>query len=71
MWMVHCHLDFHMEVGMGFVIKVGDVGNFPPEPLNWPKCSSFSNEKFTFNSSIIFKFDFLLAFILIIVNFFR
>ena len=22
-WMVHCHLDFHMETGMGFVLKVG------------------------------------------------
>ena len=40
-WMVHCHLDFHMETGMGFVLKVGDSKKFPKSPGNWPKCGSY------------------------------
>ena len=48
-WLVHCHLDFHMEIGMGFVIKVGEDKNFRKPPENWPKCGSF---KFKYSEKI-------------------
>ena len=51
MWFVHCHLDFHMETGMGFVLKVGDSNNFPKYPENWPKCGSFKYKKTVDNNS--------------------
>ncbi|CAF0713230.1 unnamed protein product [Brachionus calyciflorus] len=40
-WMFHCHLDFHSEVGMGLLIKVGQKKDLPSEPLNWPKCGNY------------------------------
>jgi hypothetical protein len=37
-WMVHCHIDFHMESGMGFLIRVGKDSDLPPKPKNWLEC---------------------------------
>jgi hypothetical protein len=39
--MFHCHLDFHSEVGMALLIKIGQDRDLPPEPKNWPQCGSF------------------------------
>ncbi len=55
-WMLHCHIDFHMESGMSFFLKVGDVKDFPKAPDNWPKCGSFSFKKEISNSSEYNKF---------------
>ena len=43
-WMLHCHLDFHSEVGMSLLIKIGNVTDLPKEPTNWPQCGDFVNE---------------------------
>ena len=40
-WMFHCHLDFHSEVGMSLLVKVGQKKDLPPEPINWPKCGNY------------------------------
>ncbi len=40
MWLFHCHIDFHSELGMTLVFKVGDTSQFPLPPPNFPKCSS-------------------------------
>lgn len=40
-WLFHCHLEFHVEVGMGMVFKVGNYDEMPSLPENFPTCSSF------------------------------
>lgn len=40
-WLMHCHIEFHVEVGMGLVFKVGDYHQMPPLPRNFPTCSSY------------------------------
>ncbi|XP_065567197.1 uncharacterized protein LOC136031488 isoform X1 [Artemia franciscana] len=37
-WLFHCHLSFHVEVGMGLIFKVGEQEDFPPVPRNFPTC---------------------------------
>ncbi|KZS15189.1 Laccase 2 [Daphnia magna] len=40
-WLFHCHLSFHIEVGMGLIFKVGEHHDFPQVPENFPKCGSW------------------------------
>ncbi len=40
-WLFHCHLEFHSEIGMAFLIKVGDRKDLPLMPRNWPQCGSY------------------------------
>ena len=40
-WLFHCHLSFHIEVGMGLIFKVGEEHDFPPVPKDFPKCGSW------------------------------
>lgn len=41
-WLLHCHLDFHMEAGMSVILKVGeDKKDIPPPPANFPQCRDF------------------------------
>lgn len=54
--MFHCHLDFHSEVGMGMLIKVGEKKDLPSEPLNWPKCGSYLNEHYAEHSPLVSSF---------------
>ncbi|XP_017770698.1 PREDICTED: laccase-1-like [Nicrophorus vespilloides] len=37
-WLTHCHVEHHMEVGMGFVLQTGP--NLIP-PLNFPRCGNY------------------------------
>ncbi|XP_071949840.1 uncharacterized protein [Antedon mediterranea] len=40
-WLFHCHLEFHIEIGMGLVIHVGDDSDLPEIPDNFPRCGSW------------------------------
>ncbi len=40
--MFHCHLEFHSEVGMALLVKIGDKKDLPVLPKNWPDCGDFS-----------------------------
>lgn len=40
-WMFHCHIDIHSELGMMMIIKVGSDDELPKIPVNWPKCGNF------------------------------
>ena len=40
-WLLHCHISFHIEVGMGLVFKVGDESMLPPLPNDFPRCGSW------------------------------
>ncbi len=40
-WFFHCHIEFHAEVGMSAVLKVGSRNDVAPKPDNWPQCGDF------------------------------
>ncbi|RVE44181.1 hypothetical protein evm_011175 [Chilo suppressalis] len=40
-WLFHCHIEFHVEVGMALVFKVGDHKDMVPVPRNFPTCGSY------------------------------
>lgn len=40
-WLFHCHLEFHIEIGMGLIFKVGDHEELPPIPENFPTCGNW------------------------------
>lgn len=40
-WLLHCHLGNHMEMGMGFVLKVGEHADMVMPPKNFPKCGNW------------------------------
>lgn len=41
-WLFHCHISFHVEVGMGLVFRVGDQSMLPPVPQNFPRCGHWT-----------------------------
>ncbi|XP_033324267.2 uncharacterized protein LOC117219317 [Megalopta genalis] len=44
-WLFHCHIEFHAEVGMSLVFKVGNDEDMPPVPPNFPYCGNWRTEK--------------------------
>lgn len=41
-WLMHCHMSWHNHLGMGVIIKVGDVHNtIQPPPKGFPTCGNF------------------------------
>jgi hypothetical protein len=48
-WMFHCHQEFHSEIGMALLVKLGQKKDLPSEPENWPQCGNF---KFTENGAV-------------------
>lgn len=40
-WLFHCHIEFHIEVGMALVFKVGDASQMKSVPKNFPMCSNY------------------------------
>ncbi|KAK7068432.1 Multicopper oxidase [Halocaridina rubra] len=43
-WLFHCHLTFHVEVGMGLVFHVGDQSMIPKVPKDFPRCGHWTPE---------------------------
>lgn len=43
-WLFHCHIEFHVEVGMGIVFKVGEHSEMPPVPKNFPQCTNYLHD---------------------------
>ncbi|KAM7348084.1 multicopper oxidase 1 [Cochliomyia hominivorax] len=40
-WLFHCHIEFHAEIGMALVLKVGDNDEMVPVPKNFPTCHDY------------------------------
>ncbi|XP_070537860.1 uncharacterized protein [Ptychodera flava] len=40
-WLFHCHLEFHLEIGMSVVFKVGSDDDMPETPKGFPRCGSW------------------------------
>lgn len=72
MWLMHCHIDFHAELGMAVIIKVGEFNQMAAPPQRFPQCDDFMAEdevkenissranKFNFNALICFVIYFML-----------
>ncbi|XP_053957339.1 uncharacterized protein LOC128862702 [Anastrepha ludens] len=42
-WLFHCHIEFHAEIGMALIFKVGDNDQMVSAPKNFPTCHNFMN----------------------------
>ncbi|CAG7726388.1 unnamed protein product [Allacma fusca] len=40
-WFFHCHITFHVEVGMGLIIQVGEPEQMLKSPEHFPKCGNY------------------------------
>lgn len=40
-WMMHCHIDWHLGIGMAFIIQVGEFDEFKSAPETIPQCRDF------------------------------
>lgn len=40
-WLFHCHLEFHAEIGMALIFKVGEHEEMPPVPNKFPECGDW------------------------------
>ncbi|XP_072384918.1 uncharacterized protein [Diabrotica undecimpunctata] len=43
-WILHCHLEFHSEIGMAMIVQVGEKDDMLPVPENFPKCGNYLPE---------------------------
>nr|ATI08981.1 laccase I [Monochamus alternatus] len=43
-WIFHCHIEFHTEIGMALVLKVGEDHDMLPVPQNFPRCGDYLPE---------------------------
>ncbi|KAK3791910.1 hypothetical protein RRG08_026812 [Elysia crispata] len=41
MWLLHCHVEYHVEIGMAVLLQVGDVTQFPARPYRFPTCGDW------------------------------
>jgi len=42
-WLFHCHIEFHAEIGMALIFKVGEHEEMPPVPRNFPTCNDWKS----------------------------
>lgn len=40
-WIMHCHIDWHLGIGMAFLIQVGELDEITPPPNNFPTCRDY------------------------------
>ena len=40
-WLFHCHIEFHAEIGMALVFKVGTHDQMKPVPPGFPTCYDY------------------------------
>ncbi|XP_069129876.1 uncharacterized protein [Argopecten irradians] len=40
-WFMHCHIEFHANIGMGVILQVGEPNQMPRKPKNFPRCGNW------------------------------
>ncbi|XP_045202825.2 uncharacterized protein LOC123556290 [Mercenaria mercenaria] len=40
-WFFHCHIEFHVGIGMGLLFQVGNITDLPQVPKHFPKCGNW------------------------------
>lgn len=61
-WLFHCHIEYHAEIGMALVMKVGENEDMVPTPKGFPTCDNYM-PKYDFyaaSSSTLFTWNLLL-----------
>lgn len=46
-WLFHCHIEYHVELGMAIVFKVGEDSDYPSPPPNFPRCNNYTPHRTT------------------------
>ncbi|XP_058126511.1 uncharacterized protein LOC131281949 [Anopheles ziemanni] len=46
-WLVHCHFEWHLGIGMSFVLQVGEVEQMKRAPDDFPRCGSYKPDVFS------------------------
>ena len=49
---MHCHVEYHNEMGMGLVMKEGDITDMNAAPTSMQKCGNFVWSKEEFEKKI-------------------
>ncbi|XP_076258209.1 uncharacterized protein LOC143195157 [Rhynchophorus ferrugineus] len=47
-WIFHCHIEFHAEIGMALVFRVGKNSQMLPVPEGFPRCGSYLPEEYEY-----------------------
>lgn len=40
-WIFHCHMDWHLSIGMSVMIQVGEVHEMRRPPDDFPRCGDY------------------------------
>lgn len=40
-WLLHCHFEWHLAIGMGLIIQIGDTNEMRKAPVDFPRCGSY------------------------------
>ncbi|CRL07208.1 CLUMA_CG020191, isoform A [Clunio marinus] len=40
-WLLHCHFDWHLVIGMALMIQVGEITDMRQPPENFPRCHNY------------------------------
>lgn len=40
-WLLHCHFDWHLPIGMALMIQVGEIEQMRKPPSNFPRCHNY------------------------------
>lgn len=40
-WFLHCHIDWHLGIGMAVILQVGELNEIKPAPETFPKCRDY------------------------------
>jgi FtsP/CotA-like multicopper oxidase with cupredoxin domain len=40
-WLAHCHFEWHLAIGMGFILQVGEIGEMKKPPKDYAKCYNY------------------------------
>ncbi|XP_011194194.2 uncharacterized protein LOC105219623 [Zeugodacus cucurbitae] len=43
-WLMHCHYEWHLAIGMGLILQVGNTSEMVPTPKGFPSCGNYLPE---------------------------
>ncbi|XP_036324933.1 laccase-2-like [Rhagoletis pomonella] len=43
-WLMHCHYEWHLSIGMGLILQVGNTSEMVPPPKGFPSCGNYLPE---------------------------
>uniref|UniRef100_A0AAG5DEL4 Uncharacterized protein n=1 Tax=Anopheles atroparvus TaxID=41427 RepID=A0AAG5DEL4_ANOAO len=46
-WLVHCHFEWHLGIGMSLVLQVGETDQMKRAPADFPRCGSYKPDVFS------------------------